>query len=292
MSRSRPNPPTTAFAPTGRLGGRAVGPVGLGCMRLSYFDDIDEPTGTALIITALDAGITLLDTADVYGPVGGAHRNERLIRKAIDAWKGDRDRIVVATKGGHTRRSDDSITRDGRPASLIAACEASLVALGGERIDLYQYHGVDPEVPLAESVGALRQLQEAGKIGLIGLSNVGRRQIAEAMSEAAIATVQNELSPLVKTSLPVVELCGERGITFLSYAPGGGQSASSLEVRVPPIRDISTRHGVTAYGVAVAWARQLGPHVIPLAGATSKEQIEELATASHLVLDDTEVAQL
>jgi aryl-alcohol dehydrogenase-like predicted oxidoreductase len=266
------------------LGHRTVSPLGLGCLRLSYFGQYGEDEGRAVIVAALEAGVTLLDTADVYGPVGGPHHNERLIGAALAEWNGNRDDIVVATKGGHTRVAPDSIVRDGRPDTLKAACEASLGALGVERIDLYQYHGVDAEVPLAESVGALGELRAAGKIDMIGLSNVGRRQITEAMTIAPIVSVQNELSPVVLTSLPVVEYCRQQGIAMLSYSPGGGLDPAELARRVPALATVAARHRVSPYIVALAWQLALAPNVIPLPGAVTADQARENAAVANLRL--------
>jgi aryl-alcohol dehydrogenase-like predicted oxidoreductase len=275
-----------------RIGDRWVTPVGLGCLRLSYFGDVTVESGVEVILAALESGMTLLDTADVYGPPHVFGVNEELIKKALAAWKGDRDQILVATKGGHERLDDDTIVPDGRPSSLIKACERSLCALGVDRIDLYQYHSVDPKVPLAESVGALRDLQQSGKIGMIGLSNIGRRQLAEAVAEAPIVSVQNEFSPFVQKSAGVVAECEGRNIAFLSWSPVGGRPASELLQRWPRIAEYARRLGVSPYVVAVAWQLSVGPHVIPIPGATTAEHARANAQAATLDLSDLDISKL
>ncbi|MCU1345126.1 MAG: hypothetical protein JWL70_1392, partial [Acidimicrobiia bacterium] len=149
-----------------------------------------------------------------------------------------------------------------------------------------------PTVPLVESVGALRELQEAGKIDLIGLSNVGRAQIAEALTVAPIASVQNELSPLVLTSRKVVEYCAGQGIAVLSYSPGGGLPPGELGRQVPVLAAVANRRGVSPYTVALAWQLALAPNLIPLPGATTVEQARENAAAMSFHLDDRDVAEL
>lgn len=261
-------------------------------MRLSYFARHTPEEGRAIILTALDAGTTLLDTADVYGPVGAPHENERLIRSALDEWPGDRDSVLVATKGGHIRTGDDTIVRDGRPEALRAACERSLEALGVERIGLYQYHGVDPAVPLVDAIGALAELQAEGKIGMIGLSNVGRKQIAAAAQEAVVASVQNRFSPLDVSSIGALELCRDAGIAFLCWSPLGGLAPSDLEAAAPVLGTVARRHGASSADVALAWELSLAPNVIPIPGATSAEQARANAAAATLLLDERDRAEL
>ena len=186
--------------PTRRLGGLEVGAVGLGEMPMSLAGRPDEPRAVRTIHAALDAGVTLIDTADAYcRDESDFGHGERLVAKALAAWSGDRDRVLVATKGGHTRpRGDWGL--DGRPEYLRQACEASLRALGVEAIGLYQFHRPDPKVPFAESVGAMAELKAAGKVRLVGLSNVSFDQIRQARQLVEVASVQNEFSPRFRRS--------------------------------------------------------------------------------------------
>src|SRR5258708_7580856 len=210
---------------------RALGPgapdvavVGLGGMHLSIAGRPDEATALRVIHAALDAGATLLDTADVYclddADIG---HNERLMAKALHTWGGRRDAVVVATKGGMIRPGG-RWERNGRPEHLRRACDRSLKALGTERIDLYQLHAPDPEVPVTESVGALVELQRAGKIRWIGVSNVTVQDIDAAARLTAIVAVQNRLNPFFREALSggVVAECARRGLGFLAYSPVGG----------------------------------------------------------------------
>ena len=183
------------------LGTRTVGAIGLGGMPLSIEGRPDEAQAVRTVHAALDAGVTLLDTADAYclGPDEVGH-NERLLAKALASWSGDRDAVLIATKGGHTRPPDGSWALDGSREHLRAACEASLTALGVESIGLYQFHRPDPQVPWAESVGALEELRQEGKVQLVGVSNADPAQIREAAcdhvagggAERAVAAVPVE----------------------------------------------------------------------------------------------------
>src|SRR5918999_4172531 len=177
---------------TRKLDGADVFPIGLGGMPMSLSGRPPEEQAIRAIHAALDAGVNLIDTADAYSRDGSdVGHNERLIAKAI---RDRRDGVLVATKGGHTRTPGRGWEVDGRPEHLRRACEASLKALETDRIDLYQYHRPDPDVPYAESVGALRDLQEEGKVRWIGLSNANVEQIEESLEIADIAAVQNQLS--------------------------------------------------------------------------------------------------
>src|SRR5215213_6311053 len=166
-----------------KLGDAEVFPIGLGAMQMSIDGRPDEAQSIRTIHAALDAGVNLIDTADAYAlDESEVGHNERLVAKAL---RGRREEVVVATKGGHVRRGR-AWGLDGSPAHLRAACEASLRALGTDRIDLYQYHRPDPEVPFAESVGALKELQDEGKLRWIGLSNVDVAQLEEALGIAGV----------------------------------------------------------------------------------------------------------
>ena len=207
--------------PTRRLGGLQVSAIGLGEMPMSLAGRPDEAQSVRTIHAALDAGVTLIDTADAYcideSEVG---HGERLVAGALSAWPGDRDRVLVATKGGHTREGGEWHL-DGRPEHLRQACEASLRALGVEAIGLYQFHRPDPKVPFAESVGAMAELKAAGKVRLVGLSNVSVDQIKQARQLVQVASVQNEFSPRFRRSEGELAFCAAEGIAFLPWSPLG-----------------------------------------------------------------------
>jgi aryl-alcohol dehydrogenase-like predicted oxidoreductase len=210
------------------LAGRTVGAIGLGGMPLSVEGRPDRERAVRTVHAALDAGVTLLDTADAYclGAREVGH-NEQLLAEAVRSWSGARDEVLIATKGGHTRPPDDSWALDGSREHLRSACEASLRALGVEAIGLYQLHRPDPQVPYADSVGALEELRQEGKVVAVGISNASREQIREAAAITPLAAVQNELSPAFRSSLPEVELCAELGIAFLPWSPLGGMSSAA-----------------------------------------------------------------
>jgi len=277
--------------PTRSLDGVEVFPVGLGEMPMSLRGRPDEVRSIRTIHAALDAGANLLDTADAYAldetDIG---HGERLLAKAL---AGRRDGAIVATKGGHTRRGE-AWGLDGRPASLKAACERSLRALDTDRIDLYQFHRPDPDVPFAESVGALKELQDEGKVRWVGLSNVSVAQLEEALGIVEVAAVQNQLSleftsPLAKGE---VEACARRGILFLPWSPLGGIGGADAPERVEAVRAAAQRRGVSAQRVALAWLLSLADVVVPIPGASRPETIRDSAAADELQLTDAELARL
>ena len=203
---------------TRRIVDLQVSAIGLGGMPMSIEGRPDEARSIATIHAALDQGVTFFDTADSYhvhaDEVG---HNESLIAKAIASWGGDTSKVLVATKGGHLRPGDGTWYLDGRPEHLKAAAEASLKRLGGDAIGLYQFHRPDPEVPYADSVGAIRDLLDAGTIRLAGISNANPEQIrlAQEILAGRLASVQNQFSPAFRSSEPELELCDELGIAFL-----------------------------------------------------------------------------
>ncbi|MEA2277166.1 MAG: hypothetical protein QOC78_2126 [Solirubrobacteraceae bacterium] len=275
------------------LAGVDVHPIGLGEMPMSLDGRPEEERSIRTIHAALDAGANLVDTADAYArddrDVG---HGERLIAKAL---KGRRDDVVVATKGGLRRERDQSWPADGRPAHIRAACEASLRALGTDRIDLYQFHRPDPEVPYAESIGAFKELQDEGKVRWVGISNASVAQLEEALGIVDVVAVQNQLSlsytsPIAKGE---VQACTERGIAFLAWSPLGGiKEAADSASGVDPVRTIADVHGVSPQQVALAWLLSLGPTVIPIPGASRPETITDSLQAARLELSDDELRSI
>ena len=277
------------------IGDVSVSAIGLGGMPMSLGDRMpSEDDAIRTIHAALDAGITLIDTADAYAPdhesVG---HNERLIAKALRRWSGDTDDVLVATKGGHTRVPEGGWGLDASPEYLRAACEASLKALDVEVIGLYQFHRPDPRVPTGEAVATLKELQDEGKVRMIGVSNLNPAQIEEAASIAELVSVQNQFSPDFRSSLPELELCAERGIAFLPWSPLGGMgSAGALGSRHAAFADIARDRGVSPQQVALAWELQLASVVIPIPGASRPETILDSLGALELELTAEEVERL
>ena len=269
-------------------------PIAVGCMRLSTAPDRDEQRAVATLHAALDAGVTLLDTADAYAlDENELGHNERLVARALASWRGDRALVRAATKGGMTRPGGRWVP-DGRARSLAAACAASRRALGVERIDLYQLHAPDPKVPLATSVRALAALQRDGWIDRIGLCNVSLRQLREALEIAPIAAVQVELGPWRDEALRggLARFCGEQGIQLFAHRPLGGTKRAPRLGNDPALRAVAARHGATPWEVALAWIADLGPGIVPLPGPTRPETARSAARAAALRLDDRDRAEL
>jgi aryl-alcohol dehydrogenase-like predicted oxidoreductase len=279
--------------PTRRLGGLQVGAIGLGEMPMSLAGRPDEDRSIRTIHAALDAGVTLIDTADAYCLDGSEiGHGERLVRKALDAWPGDRDRVLVATKGGHTREGREW-GLDGRPEHLRQACEASLRALGVDAIGLYQLHRPDPKVPLLESVGAMAELEAAGKVRLVGLSNVSVDQIRQARQVVEVASVQNELSPRFRRSEGELAFCAAERIAFLPWSPLGGIGRGrDMGGRHAAFAEVAAAHGVSPQQVALAWELAKAPVVIPIPGASRPETITDSAAAAFLRLSADDLARL
>jgi aryl-alcohol dehydrogenase-like predicted oxidoreductase len=282
---------------TRKIGQVSVGAIGLGGMPMSIEGRPDEARSIRTIHAALDAGVTLIDTADAYHlHAGETGHNERLIAKALASYAGDASDVLVATKGGHIRPGDGSWTVDGSPEHLRAAAEASLKALGVDAIGLYQFHRPDPKVPYAESVGALKELLEAGKIQMAGISNASIEQIdiaVRVLGEGNLASVQNQFSPAFRSSEPELRHTAELGVAFLPWSPLGGISrASRLGAQHAAFQKVADARGVSPQQVTLAWMLAKAPVVIPIPGASRPESIIDSAQASELSLSPAELASL
>ncbi|MFF4589636.1 aldo/keto reductase [Streptomyces sp. NPDC001388] len=287
------------------LGGLRVSAIGLGAMPLSVEGRPDETRALATVHAALDAGVTLLDTADSYHlPGEDPGHNERLLARALASYGGDTDGVLVATKGGRGRPAGTDWTVNGDPRHLKAAAEASLRRLGVEAIGLYQLHKPDPAVPFEDSVGALRDLLDEGKIRLAGVSNVDAGQIhrARAVLGDRLVSVQNRYSPAVGDSEPEVRLAAELGLAFLPWSPLGGVARSALdgparpgvpdERRLGAFHEVARERGVSPQQVCLAWLLALSPTVIPIPGASRPETARDSAAAAGLILDGDELRRL
>jgi aryl-alcohol dehydrogenase-like predicted oxidoreductase len=271
-----------------------VSVIGYGGMHLSITDRPSESDGIRVIHAALDAGMTLIDTADAYCMDGAeTGHNERLIARALREWRGPREQVVVATKGGIIR-TGGRWDRDGRPTHLKAACEASLRALGMEQIPLYQLHAPDPAVPLEESVGALAELRRAGKVRWAGLSNVSVDEIRRAEAIVPITSVQNRLNPYFGEApyQGVVEYCAARGLGFLAYSPTGGGRLTKKLPSHPVLGEIARRLGATPHAVCLAWVLAQGPTVIAIPSARRVEHAVDSSRAAALELPPADVAAI
>lgn len=262
--------------------------VALGCMRLSTAPDRDETAAVAALHAGLDAGVTLLDTADAYAldDTETGH-NERLIARALASWNGDRSRVTIATKGGMIRPGGQW-QPDGRGRHLRTACEASCRALGVDQIALYQLHAPDTRVPLATSVRALAGLKRGGLVASIGLCNVTVGQIEEARRIVEIDAVQVELSVWHDEHFlsGVVAYCLSHGLRVLAYRPLGGRKAHARTAADPVLGAVAARLDVTPFEVALAWLAGFSPAVVPLPGITRAETARSAVRAVTLALSD------
>jgi aryl-alcohol dehydrogenase-like predicted oxidoreductase len=295
-------------------GGPRVGAVGLGCMGMTHAYEPstrDDGESVATVRRAVDLGVTLIDTADVSGPF----TNEVLVGRALAPI---RDRVVLATKVGLVTDVSGSMRRDGSPGHVRAGCDASLQRLATDRIDLYQLHRVDPEVPLEDTWGAMAELVAAGKVGAIGLSEVSVDELERAQAIHPVSTVQSELSVWTRDALPeVLPWCEAHGAGFLPFSPLGrgyltgalapGFEDSDFRTGLPRftdeamaanqgivdgVRAVADRHGATAAQVALAWTLARGPRVVPIPGTRRRSRVEENAAAAHLELSGDDLALL
>jgi aryl-alcohol dehydrogenase-like predicted oxidoreductase len=285
--------PTVAAMQQRRVGTREVSAIGLGAMPMSVREHNDDERSVATIRRAVELGVTLVDTADAYSSDEATFgHNERLVARALREVGADH--VLVATKGGHTR-SGTSWGLDGSPEYLRRACLASLERLGVDRIDLYQHHRPDPEVPYDETVGGLKALLDEGLVAAVGLSNADPEQIRlahDVLGEGLVA-VQNQFSPAFRSSQPEIDLCAELGLTFLAWSPLGGMGdAAALGSRWKPFADVAGTHGVSPQQVCLAWELSLSDAVVPIPGASRPTSVEDSVAAAELVLGPDELALL
>ena len=268
-----------------------VSAIGFGGMPLSIQGRPPEDVSRKVINAAIAAGITLIDTADVYclndGDLG---HNERLIAAAIRD-RADRDRIKIATKAG-MRRPGGNWTRDGTPKHIREACEKSLRALGVDQIWLYQFHTPDPSVPFEKSVEAFAELQRAGKCRHVGLSNVDVEQIEAASAIVEVQSVQNRLNPYFRESVGVAQECARRKITFLAYSPLGGGRLTQKIAQFPVLAKLAAKHNCSAHAVVLAWVRSKGETVVPIPGARTVEHAVDSAKSVEVTLTPDEIAEI
>ncbi|HEV8556386.1 MAG TPA: aldo/keto reductase [Actinophytocola sp.] len=301
--------------PTRRLGALEVGAQGLGCMGMSeFYGTGDESESIATIHRALELGATLLDTADMYG-VG---RNEELVGRAI---ADRRDTVVLATKFGNVRGpAGEFLGIRGDAEYVRSACEASLRRLGVDHIDLYYQHRVDPNVPIEETVGAMKSLVEAGKVRHLGLSEAGADTIRRAAAVHPIAALQSEWSLWSRDiEEAIVPTCRELGIGIVAYSPLGrgfltgrftstedfepgdfrpngprfsGENLQHNLAIVHALQKLAAERGVTAGQLALAWVQHQGSDVVPIPGTKRRQYLEENVAAATITLSDKDLAAI
>ena len=300
---------------TRKLGksGPTVGAIGLGCMGMSaFYGPGDDTESTATIHRALELGVTLLDTSDMYGP----HTNERLVGAAI---KGRRDRVVLATKFGFVVQGQTR-SINGRPEYVKSACEGSLSRLGIDVIDLYYQHRVDPDVPIEDTVGAMADLVRAGKVRHLGLSEAAPDTLRRACKVHPIAALQTEYSLWSRDPEGgLLAACRELGVAFVAYSPLGrgfltgqfkkfedlapddfrrfsprfqGDNFAKNLALVEHLAAVARQHGVTAGQLALAWVLSRGDDIIPIPGTKRRSYLEENVAAVDLALSADELARI
>ncbi|MBZ4488228.1 aldo/keto reductase [Microbacterium sp. cx-55] len=283
-----------------KLGPFTVSAIGLGAMPLSMNNDKEVPDRDAAIATvhaALDAGVTLIDTSDIYAPAWDQMgHNEVLIGEALRSWGGDTASVVVATKGGITRSEGEIWGRDGSLAYLRSAVEKSLRNLQVDVIDLYQYHRPDRWVVYGEVMQSFQTLKDEGKIRSIGISNANIEEIevaTQVLGEGALVSVQNEFSPAHPGSYDELRYCADHGIAFLPWSPLGGTGGGGRSVgdRFGVFAEIGRDRGVSPQQVVLAWELALGSNVIAIPGARRAQSIVDSAKAADLRLSGDEIAR-
>ena len=277
-----------------RIGDLTVSAIGLGGMPMSVRPTHDEEQALATSRTAVENGVTLIDTADAYcRDESEFGHNEVLIARAL-AQLGAQDDVLVATKGGHTR-TGSAWTLDGRPEYLREAARASAERLGVEQIGLYQFHRPDPDVAYEDSIGGVKALLDEGLVARAGISNADPDQIRQAhqILGDGLVSVQNQYSPAFRSSEPEIDVCDELGIAFLPWSPlGGMRGASGLGEDHQAFAEVADKHGVSPQQVALAWELARSVNVIPIPGASRPGSVTDSTAAVHLVLDDADLARL
>ena len=288
---------------TRKIADLSVSLVGLGCMPLSNIKMVDHrEQAIATIHHAIDSGITLLDTANVYSPSWDTFgHNETLVAEAVRTYSGSADisKVVIATKGGIIKPADNVVERDGTREGLLKACEASLKRLNTSSIELYQFHRHDPSVTYTEQMLSLKALKDAGMVKRIGLSNAQGPELAVALeilggpNDGGVVSIQNEYSPRYRGEQDVLDKCTELGIAFLPWSPlGGAAQAGEVGSRYSAFASIATEVGASPQEVVLAWLLALTPVMIPIPGATKPATVDSIIRSAALKLTSAQVERL
>jgi aryl-alcohol dehydrogenase-like predicted oxidoreductase len=288
---------------TRKIADLTVSLVGLGCMPLSNIKMVDHrEQAIATIHHAIDSGITLLDTANVYSPTWDTFgHNETLVAEAVRTYSGKSDisKVIIATKGGIIKPAENVVERDGTREGLLKACEASLKRLNTSSIELYQFHRHDPSVTYTEQMLSLKALKDAGMVKRIGLSNAQGPELDIALeilggpNDGGVVSIQNEYSPRYRGEQDVLDKCMKVGIAFLPWSPlGGAAQAGEVGSRYSDFAAVATEVGATAQEVVLAWLLALTPVMIPIPGATKTATVDSIIRSTELKLTSTQVERL
>ncbi len=276
-------PSAKAAGTIGVGGDLTVNRLGFGAMRITgsgiWGEPPDREQAKAALRRAVELDVNFIDTADSYGP----EVSEQLIGDTLYPYPDD---LVIATKGGLVRPGPGRWDPDGRPEHLREACEGSLRRLKLDQIALYQFHRPDPRVPYAESVGALAELKDQGKIRHIGVSNVSEEQLREAMRITPVVSVQNRYNLADRASDPIIDLCDDEMLVFLPWAP------IQDSARMAPVLAAARNHSVSPRQIALAWLLARSPQVLPIPGSGSPDHVAENIAAASIELTGSEQAAI
>lgn len=274
---------------TRSIAGRPVSAIALGGASWP-FSDMDDEAAVRSIHTAIDHGVTMIDTARAYTRVDHPGHSEAVIAQALASHPRGAE-VFVATKGGHYR-DGDAFPIDARRDTVRRHCETSLELLGVERIDLYQLHWPDPEVPVEDAMRTFAELRDEGLISEVGVSNFSIDQLEEARAVVPIASVQNSFSPFRQDDRAMLDHCAEHGIAYLSYSPLRGAAHTNLDEAFPAAAALAKEKGISIQRLALAWLLRLSPAMIPICGASRPETVADSAQAATTSLSDDELAAL
>ena len=289
--------------PQRAIGDLLVSAVGVGGMPMSFPGMLDKrEQAVATIHRALDLGVTLIDTANIYAPSArDIGHNEMLVAEALRTYTGSADlsAVLVASKGGITRESGGIFGSDSSPAGLRAACEKSLVCLDVSQIQLYQHHRPDPELDYADQMRTLLSLKEAGLVARIGLSNASKAQIDIAIGilggpkDNGVVSVQNQFSPRFREHRDALDHCSDLGIAYLPWSPlGGSNEASEVGSKYKDFAEVGAEVGATAQETTLAWLLAMSPVVIPIPGATKPATVDSIVKSATVELSAVQQARL
>ncbi len=287
-----------------KLGNKQVSAIGIGCMNVSWIwsngaalDSVRRlESAIPAIHAGLDAGITLLDTADIYAPTWeDVGHNEVFVAEALKTWSGTEEQkknVVIATKGGITRSDGEVWGRNGSLDYLVRAAEASATHLGVQQLDLWQHHRLDPSIAFETQFENVMILKERGLTKQVGVSNYDAKQLLKAIEiggtpdQGGLVSIQNEFSPRYRHDLDVLEICEEYGIAFFPWSPLGGVRSKAAISDSSAFEEVASKYSASPYAMALAWEMKTSQAVLPIPGATRAETVIDCITATEIELSD------